>query len=288
MKEIKVFTSNISRDGEVRNEFQSFFQKLTDDDKILEEITWSAKNEIESKTVYEYDPKGRLVKELNYYDEEDFSDGRELTYNDNDQLEIIKISYADGSETVQQYERLPNLSRIRYYNEDNELEYTEERKFDERNNLLEFAKYGPANELEHKVMLVYDDHDRLSETHDFNYSEDFRSLTRIEYDNRNNIISEITRTEKGNVISSRTYTYNEQNEVVEEIVNDYTITFEMNDQGQRTERKITNQYGQLEELNTYVYDDEGRLLEDRMYKSSDLNKQDIFRTAYLRKRYEYT
>jgi hypothetical protein len=287
MKELKVYTANISRDGEVRHEFLSFYQKITDDDKLIEEITWSAKDEIESKTVYEYDSKGRLIKELNYYDEEEFSDGRELLYNDQDQLEMIRIKYADESETLQKYERLPNLSRISYYSEDNELEYTEERKTDDNNNLLEFTKYGPNNKPEHIIKLSYDDYGRLSETLDNDIIEDFRSVTRMEYDERNNLIQEITYTEKGNVMNSRISTYNEKDELIEEVVNDYSITYVLNDEGERIERKITNQSGQLEELTSYIYDEEGKLIEERFYKSSDLNVQDLFQTAYLRKRYEY-
>jgi len=287
MKEIKVYTANISRDGEVRHEYLSFCQKITDDDRLIEEITWSGKDEIESKTLYEYDSKGRVIKEMNYYDEEEFSDGRELAYNDQDQLEMIRIKYADGSETIQKYERQPNINRISYYSEDNELEYTEERKVDENNNLLEFTKYDSSNKPEHKVNFIYDDYSRMIETRDNNIGEDFRSFTRLEYDDRNNLVKEITYTEKGKVMSSRFSTYNEKDELIEEEVNDYIISYVINDKGERSERKITNESGQLEELTTYIYDEEGRLIEERFYKSADLNTQDIFQTAFLRKRYEY-
>lgn len=287
MKEIKVYTANISRDGEVRHEFLSFYQKLLDDDKLIEEITFSGEDEIESKTIYEYDANGRIIKEMNYFDEEEFSDGRELVYNSSDQLEMIRIKYADGSETLQKYERQPNFSRIGYFNEDNDLENTEERKSDANDNLLEYAKYGPDHDLEYKVTFIYDDHDRLSETQENNISEDFRSITRVEYDDKNNPVKEVAYTEKGNVISSRLSSYNEKNELIEEIVNDYTISYQINDLGERVERKMTNQSGQLEELTTYIYDEAGRLTEERFYKSNDLNAQDLFTTAYLRKRYEY-
>jgi len=287
MREIKVYTANISRDGEVRHEFLSFYQKISDDDKLIEDVTWSARDEIESKTLYEYDSKGRMIKEMNYYDEEEFSDGRELAYNDQDQLELVRIKYADGSETLQKYERQPNFSRISYYTEDNELEYTEERKMDENNKLLEFTKYGPGNEPELRVNFIYDDYDRLSESRENNISEDFRSVTRLEYDDRNNPVKEVAYTEKGNVMSSRFSSYNEKDELIEEVVNDYTISYVINEQGERVERKITNQSGQLEELTTYIYNEEGRLIEERFYKSNDLNAQDIFKTAYLRKIYEY-
>lgn len=287
MKEIKVYTANISRDGEVRHEFLSFYQKITDDDKLVEEITYSGEDEIESKSLYEYDAKGRIVKEENYFDEEQFSDGRELAYNDHDQLEMIRIKYADGSETLQKYERQPNFSRITYFNEDNELEYIEERKSDENNNLLEFVKYGPDHNPEHKVIFSIDDHGRPFETRDNNILEDFRSITRMEYDDRNNPVKEVSYTEKGNIISSRISAYNEKNELVEEVVNDYTISYVIDDQGQRIERKVANQSGQLEELTTYRYDENGRLLEERFYKSNDLNTHDLFQTAYLRKKYKY-
>lgn len=287
MKEIKVYTANISRDGEVRHEYLSFYQKISDDDKLIEEITYSGEDEIESKSLYEYDANGRVIKEMNYFDEEEFSDGREMAYNEHDQLEMIRIKYADGSETLQKYERQPNFSRINYFNEDNELEYVEERKSDENNNLLEFIKYGPNKKPEYKVTFIYDDHDRLSETRENNISEDFRSITRMEYDTKNNPVKEIAFTEKGNIISSRFSSYDDKNELIEEIVNDYKVTYVINDAGQRVEKKITNQSGQLEELTTYSYDELGRLLEERFYKSNDLNAQDIFQTAYIRKRYEY-
>ena len=287
MKEIKVYTANISRDGEVRHEYLSFYQKITDDDKLIEEIIYSGEDEIESKTQYEYDSNGRVIKEMNYFDEEEFSDGREQEYNEHDQLEMIRIKYADGSETIQKYERQPNFSRIKFYSEDNELEYTEERKMDENNNLLEFTKYGSDNKPEHKVNFIYDDYGRMIETRDNNISEDFRSVTKMEYDERNNPVKEIAYTEKGNIMSSRLSAYNEKNDLVLEVVNDYTISYVIDDQGNRVERKITNQSGQLEELTSYTYDEDGRLLEERFYKSNDLNAQDIFKTAYLRKRYEY-
>jgi len=287
MKEIKVYTANISRDGEVRHEYLSFYQKISDDDQLIEEITYSGEDEIESKTLYEYDAKGRVIKEMNYFDEEEFSDGRELAYNDHDQLEMIRIKYADGSETLQKYERQPNFSRISYFNEDDELEYTEERKADENNNLLEFAKYGTNNDPEYKIIFIYDDHGRLSETRENNISEDFRSVTRMEYDDKNNPVKEVAYTERGNVMSSKLSIYNEKNEVIKEVVNDYTISYVIDEQGNRMERKITNLSGQLEELTSYTYDEDGRLLEERFYKSNDLNAQDIFKTAYLRKRYEY-
>ena len=287
MKEIKVFTANINREGEVRHEFLSFYQKLTDEDKLIEEITFSDEDEIESKTLYEYDAQGRVIKEMNYFDEEEFSDGRELVYNDKDQLETIRIKYADGSETLQKYERQPNFSRINYYNEDNELEYSEERKSNEKNNLLEFVKYGYNQDLDYKVTFTYDDHDRLFETRENNVTEDFRSITRLEYDDKGNPNKEVAYTERGNVISSRFSTYNEKNELVEEVVNDFTISYSINDEGYRVERKMTNKSGQLEELNSYIYDEDGRLSGERFYKSNDLNALDIFTTAYLRKRYEY-
>ena len=287
MKEIKVYSANIGRDGEVRHEYLNFYQKYADDGKLIEEITYSGEDEIESKTLYDYDAKGWMIKEMNYYDEEEFSDGRVLEYNDHDQLDIIRIKYADGSETIQKYERQPNFSRISYFNEDNELEYTEERKSDKNDYLLDYSKYGPTNKLEYQVTVNYDDHGRLFETRENNISEDFRSVTRIEYDGKNNPVKEIAYTEKGNVMSSRLSKYNEKNEVIEEIVNDNTISYVINDQGLRVERKVTNESGQLEELNTYSYDEDGRLVEERFYKSIDLNTQDIFKTAYIRKRYEY-
>jgi hypothetical protein len=287
MKEIKVYTASINRDGEVRQEYLSFYQKLSDEDRLMEEITFSGEDEIESKTLYEYDENGRVIKEMNYFEDEEFSDGRVLKYNKFDQLEEIHIQYADGSETIQLYERQPNLSIIRYFSEYNELEYTEERKTDEKNNLIEFIKFGPAKEVEHKIDLIYDEYGRLTESRDDNIMEDFRSVTRLDYDDKGNPSREIAYTEKGNIISSRQYEYNENNEVVKEIVNDYTISYEINDEGQRTERKVTNHSGQLEELTTYFHDEQGRIIEERFYKSNDLNSQDLFRTGYLRKRYVY-
>ena len=38
MKEIKEYTAKISHDGDVRHEFLSLYQRLTDDNKLLEEI----------------------------------------------------------------------------------------------------------------------------------------------------------------------------------------------------------------------------------------------------------
>ena len=288
MKEIKVYTANISRDGEVRHEYQSFYQKYTDAGNLTEEIVWSGENEIESKTLYEYDANGRVIKELNFFDEEEFMDGRELMYNNQDQLEMIRIKYADGSETLQKYERQPNFSRITYFNEDNELEYSEERKSDENNNLLEFVKYGPDKDPEHKITFKYNENGFLIESYDNNITEDFRSVTRIEYDSRNNPVKEVSLTERGNIISSRRSKYNDKDEVIEEIVNDYVISHVYDEKGERIERKVTNQSGQLEELTTYTYDDEGRLTEERFYKSNDLNAQDLFKTAYIRKKYVYS
>jgi hypothetical protein len=264
-----------------------FIRKYPMTIKLIEEITYSGKNEIESKTIFEYDANGRIVKEMNYFDEDEFSDGSELEYNDHDQLETIRIKYADGSKTIQRYERQPNFSKISYFNEDNELEYIEERRTNENNNLIEFIKFGPNNELENKVSFLYDDKHRLIESQENNILEDFKSFTRMDYDDKNNPVKEITYTEKGNVMNSRLFTYNDKNEVIQEVVNDYTVTYQFNDKGHRTERKITNISGQLEELNTFNFDEDGRLIEERFYKSIDLNAQDIFRTAYLRKRYEY-
>jgi hypothetical protein len=294
MKSIKTISVNsafVDQDGNTEHDFLSSLNQFDAKGNVVEEVSYSEANVIESKSSFIYDNEGHLLEETTWLDEEEISDKKKYTYNEEGKIRWIEIEYSDGSKSTHSIEYSDKLIKLTITDENGEFDGSETRKFDENGNIIELTKIDSDGETEQKFISEYDEKQNLISNIEFDRDGDIRVKRHYEYDEKNRRIIDTGYNLSDEINYTRTYTYNDADQLVEETVNDYTIIYEYDDKGKDT-RQITYNNKEIESIKLFRYTEDGLLDEEISVHADEkytlvpqlLHEEDA---NYLSKKYTY-
>lgn len=179
--------------------------------------------EVESKTEFEFDEKGRLIEERQYSKVDSPDQTIRITYNESGKPGSVKVIYADGSVSNKTYERNidERTTTILIVDQDGDEEGKEYRKFDEEDRILEEVIYNDFGNIESKREFEYDEHGYVVESVEMD-SEGFETVRFYDY----------YRDDKAQVVKIETL--NAEEKIIR------IDTFELDERGNRAKHQMHN------------------------------------------------
>ena len=122
--------------------------------------------ELESKSEFEFDEKGRVVVEKQYSSNEKPDQVLRIEYNESGKAHQVVLEFADGSITYKNYSRdeAENTTTIDIVDQNGENEGKEFRKFDAEGLILEEIIYNDSGKVESKAEFEYNNHGDILES----------------------------------------------------------------------------------------------------------------------------
>jgi len=170
---------------------------------------------LEGKSEYEFDEKGRVVVERQYSTTDVPDQTLEIEYNESGKAHQVTVTFADGSVSYKKYSRdeAERSTTIDIIDEDGETEGKEYRKFDGEDRVLEETIYTDTGAIETKVEYEYNEHGDIVESvkvdeegfetvlfYDY-YRDDHSRINKLEVLNEKEVIirvDEFEHDERGN------------------------------------------------------------------------------------------
>jgi hypothetical protein len=175
---------------------------------------YDSNGQLDFHTLYEYDNNGHLTKETSFNPDETFSYVAEQSNNRNGSERKTTYFALDNSEDYRSEEAFDkDGNRILERNLDAEgrLEYEVGYRYDKEGRLLEEEVKNTENKLEYRLTNRYDDKGNLLETIEYDQDNKVFNTYTYSYDQHNNITERITQDQDGNKSIYRySYVYDEQ------------------------------------------------------------------------------
>ncbi|MFC2114400.1 RHS repeat domain-containing protein [Bacteroidota bacterium] len=269
------------------------YRELDEEGRELLDVHYDANGEIESKTVQTYNDKGQLVEHITYFSEHEIAEHFQFEYTENGNIVKQIIRYADGSISIKSFARdkLDLLIEIR--DDEDELEGTEFRRFNDQGNLLEEWIKDETGSISSRSLHEYNSEGQLVLKTEFGEDDETISKIYYKYDEHGNQIESLTLTENNEVKTRRISTFNDQNQLFEENVDGFKISYEYDESGNRIRDEIIDPHQNTESFSEYYYDDNQQLEKtiscqkgNMAYTSEDAVKGGKL-AAFLISRYEY-
>ena len=291
IKGIRVNSAFVNQDGDTEHDFLSLLTQFDDKGNVVEEISYSEADVIESKSSFIYDHDGHLLEETTWLDEEEISDKKKYTYNEEGKIRWIEIEYSDGSQSKHAIEYSDKLIKLTITDENGQFDGSEIRKFNENGQIIELTRIDSDGQTEQRFISEYDEKQNLISNIEFDRDGDIRVKRRYEYDEKNRRITDTGYNLSDEINYSKTYTYNDADQLEQETVDDYTIIYEYDEKGKDT-RQITYKNEEIESIKLFRYTDDGLLDEEISVHAGEeytlvpqlLHEEDA---NYLSKKYIY-
>jgi len=162
IKSIKSYT--VGEDGEelVKNTHE----ELDQNGNVTSLQHFDYDGNLEGKSEYEFDEKGRVVVERQYSMSDVPDQTLKIEYNESGKAHQVTITFADGSISYKKYSRdeAEHSTTIDIIDEDGDTEGKEFRKFDDENRVLEETIYTDTGAIETKVEYEYNEHGDIVES----------------------------------------------------------------------------------------------------------------------------
>ena len=232
------------------------YRELDMDGRETLEIHYQTDGKIESKTIAEFNQKGLLINRITFIAEDEIAENYSYSYNDKGDIAIQEIKYADGSSSFKKFDHQKNEINIHIKDDEDDEEGREVLKFDDQENLIEESSWDEDEKLLSKNLMQYDENNNLILKEEFGEDEEFLSKTHYTFDERGNQIEMLSVTPNDEIISRRQSIFNEENLVVEESVDGYTIKYDYEEDGRRIRDEIMDPHNNIESFTEYEYNED--------------------------------
>lgn len=170
----------------------------------------------------------------------------------------------------------------KHYNA-NGLLSTTQYKYDQNDNLIAYIKFGENGELIRKETYKYDGFNNEIEKSVFNYNGKLEFKIISDYDKNNKILSKNKIGPYGKKKTVFKNYYNDKGYLTEEHMYDLLgglvkIVHTFDSFGRKTETKLYNAKGKLEEKQSFIYDEKNNLVENIVYNEPGFMPQ---KTSFL-------
>lgn len=250
MQKIKSVTISF-QDAQTNEIFKQAYREYDENEHQLVSISYTHDGEIGEKIERKYNDKGQKVLETFFLAETDTNEKTEIKYNQNNQIEEELQYFMDGSILKKQYIRNDddNFLLIKFFDDNEETDEKEEIKYDASGNILERKIWDDFGALTEHHIIEYENGNPVKDTEP-------GFVTQYKYDENNDLIKQVKRNHKGDLVEAFTYQYDEKGRITEQsIVNHYLMKYIYDDENNtRTEQHI-NSAGVVEQEKITYYDD---------------------------------
>ncbi|MFT5165978.1 MAG: hypothetical protein ACI8P3_001209 [Saprospiraceae bacterium] len=165
MNKIKSITTYVAGD----QEGEKILTVYEDRDQLGNIVLLKHFNEdgdLENKTDYEFDEKGRVIVEEQYSTGKSPDQVIRIEYNESGKAHQVTLEFADGSVSYKKYSRdeAEKSTTIDIVDQDGEVEGKEFRRFDGEDRVLKEVIYSDSGEVETKAEFEYNDYGEITES----------------------------------------------------------------------------------------------------------------------------
>ncbi len=293
IKQLIKYSASANKNGEAVNEFKSLLQEFDKQQNLLKEVEYSAAGDIESTSGYKYNDQNKMIAEVHYFEEDEV--GETIKYQLDEEgkpLEIEKI-YGDSGKSIKKISRSERLLSVKIVDEDGENEGEETVKFDSKKRPIEETHIDEEGIISQRSVYEYNESDQVLSRIEYGVGDEFQVKTNFTYDKEGELIQIVQRSEKGNLIASNIYEYDENgNRVL--FQNSHHLQRSTYDEKNRivSQETVNRSNNLVEGFTEYKYGDHGLLLEERTFEGGASNQQDALsfggsKSNFLITRYEY-
>lgn len=274
---IKSVTTYTSSFDAPETNYKSSYIAYNHQGNVVEAAEWTGDEELESKTVTNYNPDNKIAEEYNYSQDGEIAEHLVYERTDDGTLKKITVHYADGSVSGKIFSYgQENTKTIKIYNESDEEEGSEFYKYDDKGNLIEKLIYNFAGNMEEHKKIIYGN-DKIVKEMQFDKSGNILSTQDYYYDSQNNLVELTLTNNKNKIVEKVTTSYDEQNRIVVQHVKDvYLIKISYDDAlHTRTEERYNQGNMQVYYLKT-CYNDQNLITEEETHTTRISYKYEFF------------
>jgi len=248
-------------------------EKHTDaNGNTLYEAEYDSSGELASIRRLKYNEQHQMVEESIEGPDDMVYEVHHFTYREDGKLLEERVEYADGSVSTGKLEYEDGITRILWYNEDDELEQSEETSEDKDGNLLFTLTRDADGNLLQKQEYQRDEKGRTVETVLFEEEHGSRSMF-YEYaeDPENGKRARVIKDHNGYVVQAVFEALDENGRVVEEIREEpargikHTHDYEYDENGRLKELTITNDKGRTVQEHKIDYNSDGKVSAEYLF-----------------------
>jgi hypothetical protein len=258
-KKVKTITAKTTSKIDKR-EFVSSFTELNLEGLTIVQASYRSKNEIESKTTFVYDDKGKIIERVEFIEENEIAEKTCYKRNNDGKIVEALVNYSDGTFSRKSYNYQGNKLIINIVDEDGESEGTETYIFDNNENVIgkEITDYFGNTEL--KEVSEYDNNNNLIKKTEYDEDNDVVLINMYEY-NKKDLLS-IKRINGDNkTVEEISFNYDDKGRLVEhKFGSSHRVIYEHNDSTIKEMRY--NSKGDVEFQSISSYNSEGLLLQE--------------------------
>lgn len=293
IKHLIKYSALVDDRGETVNEFKSFMQEFDEQQNCLKEIEYSSEGKTESASAYKYNDQNKMIAEIHFFENEEVGETIKYKLNEEGLPIEIETTYADNGKSIKKISRTERLLAVKIFDEDGENEGEETVKFDAKKRPIEEIHIDEDSNISQRSVYEYNESDQVLSRIDYGVGDEFQVKTNFTYDTDGNLIQIIQESEKGKLIGSSMYEYDEnRNRVL--LQNSHHLQRSTFDEKNRvvSEETVNRSNNLVEGFTEYKYGNHDLVTEERTFEMGNSNPQDplAFGSAkanFLLTRYEY-
>ena len=275
IKQLIKYSALVDNNGETVNEFKSFMQEFDEQQNCLKEIEYSSAGKMESASGYQYNDQNKMIAEIHYFENNEVGETIKYKLNEEGIPVEIETTYADNGKSIKKISRTERLLSVKIFDEDGENEGEETVKFDSKKRPIEETHIDEEGTISRRSVYEYNESDQVLSRIDYGVGNEFQVETIFTYDTEDNLIQIIQKSEKGNLVASNMYEYDENgNRVL--FQNSHHLQRSTFDEKNRvvSEETVNRSNNLVEGFTEYKYGDHDLVTEERTFEMGNSNPQD--------------
>jgi antitoxin component YwqK of YwqJK toxin-antitoxin module len=241
--------------------------------QLIEEASFYPDGSVENKNIFVYENE-LLIEQKNYIDNNELTEHRQIFRDENGKTIREEIIYLDESKTIKEYKRQENFLEIFVSDSEDGDEFVEKYVMDNRNRILLKEIFDVNGNCTERIENTFVE-DSLVEVLHFT-PERGKTVEKMSYSGEN-IKERVLFTEKGDLIQSVKFFYDQQNRLAEYVYsNGYRLVNEYDDQLNRRIEKHFQSNGIIEYQKEFYLDSENRVVKEVDFQNTTTLVYDFF------------
>ena len=277
MKKIKTFSINMITNETDEAGFKQYYEERDEAGNVILDEKYHADGTLNARSERTFDKENRILEEK-FYSEEGTPDSQHTyQYNSSGKLELVTSKYKDGTIGYKRisYDEANRAETVLIQDENNITETKEYRRYDMEDRVLEEIIYEPEDSLKQKTITSYDDHGRII-SKNILYDDGYQGSNQYEYefDEQGRVISLKIENERQEEIHYEEYLFDDANNMIEYYTEAkptgqiFIRKLAYDEKARLIKEQILNGAELLQQETTYIYNDEGILLEKEVGTAS--------------------
>ena len=277
MTEKKTYTQYYEQE-----EVLSQIEKFNDKNLLIEEIIFDDEGAQMHKTINEYNEQDKISHTIQYDENDDLIEDKEIFFKEGEE-EIYSIThFPDGSLTKEIRERSENRLLIKWIDEDDEFEGSEERILTDEGLTKQLTQINFTNKITALYEYEYDEKGQMIKAVEKDERKKFLKAYAFTYDDNGNKIVEEELNKKGKITNRVIHQY-EDNRIVKTKAAEGDMLYHYDDNQNLIKEEKFNPDGSANII-LYIYDDAKQLIQEKHY---DIPQGNETHEDFLQKQIRY-